>query len=455
MHPLALICEEYGMWSGSIVVDKNNTSGLFPEGHVDGVVAIYTQHKMATGTEEQSIAYSLDGGYTFQLYEKNPVLRLEPESYNFRDPKVIWHPETNKWVMAVAYAHSQQIGFYTSANLLDWAYASSFTNAALTKLRPTFECPNLVQIPYITASDAAALTSDSTPSGSEMSWVLLVSSGRGNPYNGGSLTRYFPGSFNGTHFEAIDERADRIVDFGTDNYAAQYFYGTSETSLPVSLAWAGNLGTCAVLPSGPREHWRGMMSLPRTGALVKTKSDIYYWQRPASIDTYRGKTVTSVKTALAVDSTTNFANVASGAFVFDVKVTKDVRKSPLSAILGTKIHFIFSSSKSGEELACFLQFGTAGPGFGCDRSKAAGWETSEDFKTMITSSIPRLKEDIQAWDIQIIFDTSVIEVYLGKGLFVGTMAFFPEEKLDTFVLRTEGLTGEVEIVAKIQELNRP
>jgi beta-fructofuranosidase len=455
LHPLALICEEYGIYSGSVVLDKNNTSGLFPKGHKNGVVAIYTQHKVGTGTEEQSIAYSLDGGYTFELYKKNPVIRLEPESYNFRDPKVIWHKETNKWVMAIAYAHSQQIAFYTSHNLLDWIYTSSFTNQALSQSRPTFECPNLIEIPYITPHDAENGTDDLTPNGSEMSWVLLVSNGGGNPYNGGSGTRYFPGSFNGTHFEAIDERDDRLVDFGTDNYATQYFYGMPETSLPLSLAWAGNIATCGVLPSGPREHWRGMMSLPRTGALVKTKNDVHYWSRPVSIDQYRGKILTAIKSSDAINESTNFADVASGAIILDVRITKDVGKSPLSAILGTKVHFLFKSSKSGEEVDCFLQFGYKEPGFGCDRSKAAGWETNDDFKTMITSSIPRLNEDVQAWDIQIIFDTSVLEVYLGKGLQAGTMAFFPSEPLDTFVLKTDGLTGEVEIVARLQELRRP
>lgn len=443
------------MWSGSIVVDTNNTSGLFPKGHVDGVVAIYTQHKLDTNTEEQSIAYSLDGGYTFNLYKKNPVLRLEPESYNFRDPKVVWHPESNKWVMAVAYAHSQQIAFYNSHNLLDWTFTSAFTNPVLSEQRPTFECPNLVRIPYITAQQVNISTTNMTPADSQISWVLLVSNGGGSPYNGGSLTRYFPGDFNGTHFNAIDERADRIIDFGTDNYAAQYFYGTSESTLPIAISWAGNIATCGELPSGPREHWRGMMSLPRSTALLKTDTDVVYVQHASSIDNFRGKTLTDIKTSDALDLSVNLAEVKSGAVILDARITKNVAKSPISAILGTKLHFLFSSSISGEEVDCFLQFSMKGPGFGCDRSKAAGWETNDNFKTMIIDTIPRLNENEQAWDIQIIFDTSVLEVYLGKGLQVGTMAFFPENKLDTFVMKSEGLTGEVEVIAKLQELNRP
>ena len=88
-----------GIFSGSAVVDVNNTSGFFPN-QTDGVVAIYT---LNTPLEEtQDIAYSVDGGYTFTKYANNPVLSIN--STQFRDPKVIWHAPTDSWVMVVSYA---------------------------------------------------------------------------------------------------------------------------------------------------------------------------------------------------------------------------------------------------------------------------------------------------------------------------------------------------------------
>jgi beta-fructofuranosidase len=69
-------------------------------------------------------------------------------------------------------------------------------------------------------------------------WLLAISINPGAPL-GGSITEYFPGTFNGTHFEAVDGAA-RIADFGKDNYAGQWFYGQPDDELPVSIAWASN-----------------------------------------------------------------------------------------------------------------------------------------------------------------------------------------------------------------------
>jgi beta-fructofuranosidase len=65
------------VYSGSAVTDPNNTSGFFP-GQDNGVVAMYTLAVYTTtaGPQTQNIAYSRDGGYTFEAYEGNPVLDI-------------------------------------------------------------------------------------------------------------------------------------------------------------------------------------------------------------------------------------------------------------------------------------------------------------------------------------------------------------------------------------------
>ena len=47
------------------------------------------------------MAYSLDNGKTFKKYARNPILTSTQR--DFRDPKVIWHEDTKKWIMVDVY----------------------------------------------------------------------------------------------------------------------------------------------------------------------------------------------------------------------------------------------------------------------------------------------------------------------------------------------------------------
>ncbi|MFC6604865.1 glycoside hydrolase family 32 protein [Ectobacillus funiculus] len=143
--PIALYPDEHGaIFSGSAVVDWNNTSGFFD--NQPGLVAIYT----SAGTypdsdrprQRQSLAYSKDNGRTWVTYEGNPVLS-DVNITDYRDPKVFWHDETNKWVMVLA--TGQSITIYTSPNLRDWEYGSEFENKAGSH-GGVWECPDLFKL---------------------------------------------------------------------------------------------------------------------------------------------------------------------------------------------------------------------------------------------------------------------------------------------------------------------
>ncbi|NJL74210.1 MAG: glycoside hydrolase family 32 protein [Saprospiraceae bacterium] len=104
--PIALYPDELGMiFSGSAVVDKNNTSG-FKSGENDPIVAIYTYHDMTKEKagdidfQTQGIAYSNDKGRTWTKYTGNPVIK-NPGVRDFRDPKVFWHEASQQWVMII------------------------------------------------------------------------------------------------------------------------------------------------------------------------------------------------------------------------------------------------------------------------------------------------------------------------------------------------------------------
>jgi len=91
-------------------------------------------------------------------YNKNPVIDIA--SNEFRDPQVFWHPQTKKWIMAVAMAAEQKVRFYNSDNLKDWKYLSDFGGVGAVK--GVWECP-----------DIFPLKVDGNPA--KIKWVLEVS----------------------------------------------------------------------------------------------------------------------------------------------------------------------------------------------------------------------------------------------------------------------------------------
>lgn len=157
------------MFSGSAVVDWNNTSGFGKEGKPP-LVLIYTA---AGNPTVQAIAYSTDGR-TFTKYAGNPVLKQITAGN--RDPKVFWHEPTQKWVM-VLYVELQgkhTIHFFTSPNLRDWTQTSVTEGLAGTAY--LFECPDFFEL---------AVDGDKSNS----KWVLL-----------GANSEYAVGTFDGTRF---------------------------------------------------------------------------------------------------------------------------------------------------------------------------------------------------------------------------------------------------------------
>ena len=121
-QPIAIYPDSLGyIFSGSAVVDKNNTTGL-GENRKEPLVAIYTSHNPSAQKEKridfenQSISYSNDDGVTWKKYPGNPVLK-NPGITDFRDPKVMWYEPQKKWVMTLA--TKDRITFYSSPDLKD------------------------------------------------------------------------------------------------------------------------------------------------------------------------------------------------------------------------------------------------------------------------------------------------------------------------------------------------
>ena len=93
------------VFSGSAVVDKDNTSGFGTKANPP-LVAIYTSALKTSAIQAQSLAYSTDGGPTWTKYAGNPVLDIG--SGEFRDPKVFWYAPAEQWRMVVVTADRAQ-----------------------------------------------------------------------------------------------------------------------------------------------------------------------------------------------------------------------------------------------------------------------------------------------------------------------------------------------------------
>jgi len=445
-HPIAIPSVDESIFSGSIVVDTNNTSSLFPSSpstpHNDNVVALYTDH---TRYEEvQALAYSFDNGYTFHKHPANPIIRRLPPNHNFRDPKVIWHAATGKWVMVVGWAHEQVIGIYTSPNLLDWTLKSKWSNAALNRTRPNFECPNLVPVPVLDSATRAVLERE------EQTWILFLSSGSKSPLNGGSVTRYFLGTFDGESFTASEDcvEADCFVDFGPDNYASQVFHRTQGGGPILSLGWASNLAYASGVPTGQREGYRGMMTLPRVGYLVQDDQGKHqYVSQPYNLEALKSQMLADfpatrdgeIKTPLA------HGDAEIGAVLLEANVSLSaVGEGSRRDISLASVVFAFAS-KSGDAVSCKLLFESShnATDFLCDRSAATGrYRMDQRMRTMSTKNLPKIRmyDGHGIWKVLAVLDRSILEVYLNDGLRVGTMVLFPIEAFDTVAVVVHGFS---------------
>ena len=156
------------IFSGSAVVDSSNTAGFGK----NAIVAMYTT---AAENQTQSLAYSNDGGKTFTKYSDNPILTAkEPD---FRDPRMIWNEATKEWNLVMA--TGQKMNFYSSKDLKNWKYESSFGEGYGCH-KGVWECPDLMQM-------------------ANGKWVLLCNINPGGPF-GGSATQYFVGQWDGHKF---------------------------------------------------------------------------------------------------------------------------------------------------------------------------------------------------------------------------------------------------------------
>lgn len=165
-------------FSGCVVLDENNTSGLGKNGQAP-LVAVYTGYRQSDGWQAQYLATSLDRGRTWQDYSEDPVLDIS--STDFRDPNVFWYKD--EWRMVVALPTERKVQFYSSQDLKSWTYLSEFGPQGA--VGGAWECPDLFPM-QVEGEDKER-------------WILQVDLDR-QAYAGGSGGQYFVGDFDGERF---------------------------------------------------------------------------------------------------------------------------------------------------------------------------------------------------------------------------------------------------------------
>lgn len=229
--PHALLPDNQGtMFSGSAVVDENNTAG-FQQGKEKTLVALYTA---AGGTSPESkgqpftqgLAYSTDKGRTWTKYAGNPVIKhIEAEN---RDPKVIWHEGTKSWILAL-YLDRDDFTLFSSPDLKNWTRLQTLT------MPGSNECPDFFEMPVEGTNTKK--------------WVLTGANGR-----------YFVGDFDGKKF--TPETPVLQPDYGDGYYAVQTFSDTPDKRR-IQIAWMRG-GTFPQMPFNQQMSYPAVMTLHNT-----------------------------------------------------------------------------------------------------------------------------------------------------------------------------------------------
>lgn len=348
------------IFSGSAVVDSSNTTGFGK----DAIVAMYTT---AAENQTQSLAYSNDGGKTFTKYSGNPTLTAkEPD---FRDPKMIWNEATKEWNLVMA--TGQKMNFYSSKDLKNWKYESSFGEGYGCH-KGVWECPDLMQM-------------------ANGKWVLICNINPGGPY-GGSATQYFVGQWDGHKFTCESKpETTKWMDYGKDHYATVTFSNAPD-GRHVALPWMSNWQYAAVVPT---LQYRSGNGIPRDLGIFTDEGEEYLSVKPSpEILKAFSKKASSLGDACMIE------------------------------VSGLRRNATIELSNSKNERVV-MRYDAAEKSFSVDRMKSGKTDFSDVFPAVTSAPIHG-----KVSRVLIFIDKSSVEVFDGDGKFALTNLVFPTKPYD-------------------------
>ena len=406
-QPIAFYPDANGtMFSGAMVIDEKNTSGLFPDGQ-GGLVALIT----ANGNGQRiKLAYSTDEGKTWTKSDKIAADWSDDplESKDFRDPKVfLWE---NQWFMVIA---GGPLRIYSSDNLLDWKVESTYADLHT-------ECPDLYPI--------------ETESG-ELKWVL---SRGGRSYKVGDFKQvdnkwtYIP--------DADYLKEDGVMNFGKDSYAAMTYYlqdfGTATNpTIPqlTEINWMNTWDYCNLVGDALGQAFNGTYNLNLNLGLKKDGSKYVLTQTP--IQAYEGlrlldESIVKQNVLVAQDNQL-FADFKGDVYeiVSTFRPSADTKKVGFNLRVGdgeqTKVYYDLETEK-----------------LVLDRSQS-GVILNNAFAEINSQTVKR--HDDGSIELHIFVDRASVEVFAQGNTVAGANQIFPAPTSNGLSVLIEGAAAEAEI----------
>jgi fructan beta-fructosidase len=203
------------IWSGTAIIDHDNVLGK-QVGTTKTIVAFFT-HTQGAGFHQDG-AYSTDRGRTFQLMGN--LVPNQGRSKGERDPKVVWDPQSKKWIMIVTAGCN---AVFESTDLKKWTRCKDAIQGV------GGECPDLFLLPL-----------DGDPANKK--WVIANAGAR---YGVGHLDKGVWRLDEGERLHGFDSGRPR----GSMGYAWQTFgNGPDGRVVQIGFVQSGRKGAQAPVP---------------------------------------------------------------------------------------------------------------------------------------------------------------------------------------------------------------
>lgn len=227
-------------FSGSVIVDKNNITGL-KKGNSPVFLCFYTDNKFC-----QRMAYSVDKGCTWKKYESDPLIPYKVEE-NAENPNVFWYKTGKKYIMLISRKPDGEenlkgVSIYSSFDLLNWKFES---HIPLDVKKPDLFC--------LPVNDQKT----------DYRWIMTG-------YDGS----YFIGQFDGHNFKP--ESLKNRIDYGSDYFYPQICKGIPENDgRIIQIGWING-------GQDPKAFFNSQMAFPCELSLKKVDKKIKLIRKPIS-----------------------------------------------------------------------------------------------------------------------------------------------------------------------------
>ena len=306
------------------------------------------------------MAVSNDNGLTFNKFALNPIITADIP--DFRDPKVFWNSDIKAWNLILA--AGQEMRIYSSNNLKDWQFESSFGKGYGCH-DGVWECPDLIKI--------------------DGKWVLICNINPGGPF-GGSATQYFVGDFDGKRFTTNQKRT-LWLDYGKDHYATVTFHNAPQNRA-IAIAWMSNWQYANNVPT---KQFRSANSIPRDLSLFTVDGETYCASRPSpELLKLRGNVVKSPSETC--------------------EIVVDIKKDTKITLSNSRNEYVSISYNKSTQLLTF------------DRKHAGDNSFSRDFAAENSVKVPGGSRQLR-----IFIDRCSIELFDSDGKAAMTNLVFPSE----------------------------